>query len=267
MAFEFLNFNNFNFNNFGNFSNFRSNFSFGNIANCPLFNFQPQIPNFFGMFQWNMPQTNIFSTPMSFNNPFSNTTPPIGNIFNNYNFPEINYMNYTPNPYIPMDFTTGVNFDSDAFFKSSKVFTTQPLKVSLTQKTDLKDVAAIYNKEKGIKLANEALAGLSNAQKGYCARAVKTAISDAGLGAYESGNANDIPDILRKNSNFKEVKVNGNDLSKLPAGCVIAYDKGAAGYSSKYGHVEIKGDGNQAISFFLNNNIKPSDNVTVFVPV
>ena len=153
------------------------------------------------------------------------------------------------------------------FTKNSKVLSQKPAKVSLTQNTSLKNVAQIYNKEKGIKLANEAIEGLSTAQKGYCARAVKSAISDAGLGAYESGNADDMPEILRRNSNFKEVKVKGTDLAKLPAGCVIAYDRGAAGYSSRYGHVEIKGDGNQAISFFVNNNIKPSDNVSVFVPV
>ena len=125
-----------------------------------------------------------------------------------------------------------------------------------------------YSKvQEGIKLAKEAVAGLSSARKGYCAQAVKNAISDAGLGAYESGDAYEVPNILRRNNNFKEVKVKGSDLAKLPAGCVIAYAKGAAGYSSKYGHVEIKGEGNQAISFFVNNNIKPSDDVSVFVPV
>lgn len=259
--------NNFNFTGFGNIPHFPMNFSMPVFPQMSLFNFQPQMPSFFGVLPLNMPScSNIFSFTPSLNNTF--TTPPVtGNLFDSYKLPDLNLSTYTE--FVPQTpvYTPIVNFNIDTFTKNSKVLNSETPKVSLTQKTDLKNVAAIYNKDKGIKLANEALAGLSSAQKGYCARAVKTAISDAGLGAYESGNANDIPDILRRNNNFKEVKVNGSDLAKLPAGCVIAYDKGAAGYSSKYGHVEIKGDGNQAISFYINNNIKPSDNVTVFVPV
>jgi len=135
------------------------------------------------------------------------------------------------------------------------------------QTTSLKEVAKIYNEEKGVKLAQEAVEGLRTAEEGYCARAVKNAVQDAGLGRYESGHAYQCADIFSRNPNFKEVKVKGSELSKLPAGCILAYNKGDAGYSPLYGHVEIKGQGNQAISFFTNNNIKQSDNVRVFVPV
>ena len=139
--------------------------------------------------------------------------------------------------------------------------------VAPTQTTSLSEVAKIYNAKKGVKLANEAIDGLKYAQKGYCARAVKTAIQDAGLGSYESGHAYQCPDILKRNPNFKEVKVKGSDLDKLPAGCILAYNRGDAGYNPYYGHIEIKGQRNQAIHYTVNNNIKESDNVRVFVPV
>lgn len=271
MAFEFFGMNNFNFSRFGSFPLFPMNCGMPSIPNFSFFSFQPQLPTFFNIFQWNTPinmpplanyWNNTSYTPIDFNS----------NIFANYQIPTTTQMpDYTQFNYMPVlpSYTPITNtFDSNNYFKMENTNAlAKANKISSTQKTDLKEIAQIYNQEKGIKLANEAIAGLRTAQKGYCARAVKSAISDAGLGAYESGNANDIPDILRKNSNFKEVKVKGSDLAKLPAGCVIAYDKGAAGYSRQYGHVEIKGEGNQAISFFVNDNIKPSDNVTVFVPV
>lgn len=226
----------------------------------PLFTWQPQLPAFFTNFNYNIPSFNYFSNQLIGLNLATN-------FLNSINTPNANLDVLPKFDYLPKSYAPQITFDSNDYFKLETPKSFDVSRISSNQKTDLKEVSAVYNKEKGIKLAKEAIAGLSSAQKGYCARAVKHAISDAGLGAYESGNACDIPDILRKNSNFKEVKVSGNDLAKLPAGCVIAYDRGAAGYSSKYGHVEIKGEGNEAISFYVNKNIKPSDNVTVFVPV
>lgn len=255
MTFKSIEIKNFNFTNFGNFNFLPMNFNFPIFSQMSLFTFQPKMPDFMGMFQWNMPINNALPFLPTFNN-------------TNIKLPEIDLLHYSPTSYTPKTVTPAYTFDSNNFFNLSK--TTQPYKaseISSVQNTTLKEVAEIYNQEKGIKLAKEAIAGLSSARKGYCAQAVKTAISDAGLGAYESGDAYEVPNILRRNNNFKEVKVKGSDLAKLPAGCVIAYAKGAAGYSSKYGHVEIKGEGNQAISFFVNNNIKPSDDVSVFVPV
>ena len=55
------------------------------------------------------------------------------------------------------------------------------------------------------------------------------------------------------------------DLSSLPAGCVLVYDRGVAGYSSKYGHTEITlGDGT-AGSGGITHNIRQG--ARVFVPV
>lgn len=196
------------------------------------------------------------------------------NIFSNVSSTPMFFMPvFPPLPKLDFKFVKPSNIFS--FFNTNKRTTKRYPSLTLSpartvepkQTTSLSEVAKIYNPQKGIKLANEAIAGLKTAQSGYCARAVKTAICDAGLGSYQSGHAYQCPDILSRNPNFKEVKVKGSDLEKLPAGCILAYNRGDAGYSQDYGHIEIKGQGNQAIHFTVNNNIKESDNVRVFVPV
>lgn len=125
-----------------------------------------------------------------------------------------------------------------------------------------------YNKKNGEKLAQRVLDGLpANKTKPLCAKYVKEAIRDVGLGPYINGDGYYCQYILRANPNFKEINVKGKELSSLPAGCVIVYDKGDAGYSPEYGHVEITlGDG-RACSYIITNHIKPSDNAHVFIPV
>ena len=55
-------------------------------------------------------------------------------------------------------------------------------------------------------------------------------------------------------------------MSKLPAGCIIVYDRYDGGYG-KDGHVEITlGDG-RACSDVITEKIEPSDNTYVFIPV
>lgn len=124
-----------------------------------------------------------------------------------------------------------------------------------------------YNKKNGERLAQRVLDGLPE-QRNYplCARYVKEAIRDIGLGAYVNGNGEYCKYILRANPNFKETKISGKNLSKLPAGCIIVYDKYDGGYS-KDGHVEITlGDG-RACSDVITEKIEPSDNAYVFIPV
>ena len=184
---------------------------------------------------------------------------------------------------IPLDGFKPVNyavpplkFDSPIFntnlFSFNKTKTTYTAKTSAKYPapkttTSIEEVNKIYNKEKGKKLAETTIAGLKSAQNGYCARAVKLGIKDAGLGSYQSGNADDMPNILKGNSNFKEVKVAAADLNKLPAGCILCYAPGDCGYSNEYGHTETTDGNGNAYSFFANSNIKKSDNVRVFVPV
>lgn len=101
--------------------------------------------------------------------------------------------------------------------------------------------------------------------KGNCAKSVKTAIANAGLGEYASGNAHELDQILSNNPNFKEIPANGVNLKNLPGGCILVYEKGVSGYSNKYGHCEItRGDGT-AGSDGITHNIRPR--AKIFVPV
>lgn len=124
-----------------------------------------------------------------------------------------------------------------------------------------------YNAQKGQALADRILAGLPEySNYPLCARYVKEAIRDVGLGPYINGNGEYCKYILRANPNFKETKVKGNDLKNLPAGCIIVYDKYDGGYG-KDGHVEITlGDG-RACSDVITDEIVKSDNTYVFIPV
>ena len=124
-----------------------------------------------------------------------------------------------------------------------------------------------YNAQKGQALVDRILAGLPE-YRNYplCAKFVKEAIRDVGLGPYINGNGEYCKYILRANPNFKETKVKGEDFKNLPAGCIIVYDKYDAGYG-KDGHVEITlGDG-RACSDVITEEIEPSKYAYVFVPV
>ena len=122
-----------------------------------------------------------------------------------------------------------------------------------------------YSAKKGWELAKKAVSGAVGFI-GKCARYVKNAISKAGLGKYEYGNACDMVSIMRRNKNFKEINPNGVDLKKLPAGCVLVYGKGVAGYSKKYGHTEITTGNGKAVSDGVTQNLhrKPT---AIFMPV
>ena len=99
---------------------------------------------------------------------------------------------------------------------------------------------------------------------GNCARYVKDAICDAGLGNYEYGHAYQMDDILRRNSNFREIPAT-TDVSSLPAGCVLVFNQGSNGYSSKYGHTEITDGKGHGISDGITHNLRQPD--AIFMPV
>lgn len=121
-----------------------------------------------------------------------------------------------------------------------------------------------YNSRKGKKLANDILHH-SCGFTGYCAAYVKKSMNRCGLGGDFSGHAYQMPNGLKNNPNFKEISTGGLNLSSLPAGCILVYDRGVSGYSSKYGHTEITlGDG-RAVSDGVTHNIRQG--ARVFVPV
>ncbi len=139
-----------------------------------------------------------------------------------------------------------------------------------TVKTDnkLPELAQVgYDQQKGKALAQDALNHANSKSTGYCARSVKESLSRTGLGEYQSGHAYQCADILSNNPNFKEVKVDAKDIDDLPAGCIVVYPRGDAGYSDNYGHIEIALGNGKAASDFVNNKVKNSDNARVFVPV
>lgn len=133
-----------------------------------------------------------------------------------------------------------------------------------------------YNEQKGQALAERVLAGLPE-YRNYplCARYVKEAIRDVGLGPYINGNGEYCKYILRANSNFKETKVKGNDLKKLPAGTVIVYDayskyineEGEQKRIGKDGHTLICLGDTRGCNDCLEEHIPISDNAYVFIPV
>lgn len=121
-----------------------------------------------------------------------------------------------------------------------------------------------YNSSKGQKLgkiAENNVVGFN----GHCAANVRKSINQAGLGNGEYGNAHEYIYNLKRNPNFKEISTEGLNLKTLPAGCILVYDKGVAGYSKDYGHIEITDGHGSAHSDGTTNNIRAGAHV--FIPV
>ena len=212
-----------------------------------FFNFNFNFP--FGMNNWFMPN-------WSFQNMFSTFQMPNFNIFNNwFNSFNSNFSFQQTSPSLFYDVTTPVDYsnNTDTFTKSKINYAKDNLKLGN------------YNAQKGERLANIAL-NCSVGWTGYCARYVKNSIQAANLGNYQYGHAYQMTDILKNNSNFKEISTDGVDVAKLPAGCVLVYDKGTQGYSKKYGHTEITTGDGRAVSDGVTRHLykKPS---AIFIPV
>ena len=121
-----------------------------------------------------------------------------------------------------------------------------------------------YNAKNGLKLAKDAASHVADFTK-QCATYVKNAIVRCGLGTYKKGNGCDMVRILSGNKNFKQISPDGVDVKKLPAGCILVFDKGVSRYNTKYGHTEITTGTGKAVSDGVTNNIrKPS---AIFIPV
>ena len=243
------------------FNAFTPNFSFFTPQfNCGYFPFNFYSPNY--------PYTNsIFSGGFPAQNSFNfmpalNFTAPMFNFATpSFTAPSFPTPSFSPAP-------TGL-FD---FLKVTTTRTTQtpaPRRTSTTINTEtnlptLKKAG--YNTQKASRLASEiAKVSTEGGFDNYCARHVKEAIEDAGLGTYQSGHGYQMAGILQGNKNFKEISTKNIDLSSLPAGCVLVYDRGVAGYSSDYGHTEITLGNGTAASGGITHNIRQG--ARVFVPV
>lgn len=133
-----------------------------------------------------------------------------------------------------------------------------------------------YNKKNGEALAQRVLAGLpAKASEPLCAKYVKEAVRDTGLGDYVNGNGEYCKYIFRANPNFKEVRLKGDELSKLPAGCIIVYDayepctdkNGKTENIGEDGHVLITLGNGKGCSDRLEDDILKSDRLYTFIPV
>lgn len=193
---------------------------------------------------------NFFSFPPVFTPTFFN----FSNFTTNFAWqaPTFNWNNIYPNSLwsqTPMLFDTNFSI-GDTFQYQTKT--------KLNTKIDG------YNATKGNRLAQDALrhsVGFTH----HCARYVSDALERCSLSNGERGHGYQMASILRRNNNFKEVSVSSVDYTNLPAGCILVYNRGASGYSSEYGHVEITTGDGKAVSDGITNNIrKPS---AVFVPV
>ena len=124
-----------------------------------------------------------------------------------------------------------------------------------------------YSSEKGQKLAEymrKHVVGFT----GYCSRHVSNGIAGAGLGNERAGSACQMDSLLRKNQNFKEIKISSaEELKSLPAGCIIVYEAGAARYNAKHGHIEVSLGNGTAASDGITRNMRFTENMSVFVPV
>lgn len=126
-----------------------------------------------------------------------------------------------------------------------------------------------YSAEKGQKLA-EYMRAHAKGFTGYCSRHVSNGIAGVGLGTERAPSAHMMDSLLAKNSNFKEITVSSKEeLKNLPAGCIIVYEAGAAGYNRKHGHIEVSlGNGTNASDGITRNpRYAPQGQMHVFVPV
>ncbi len=224
------------------------------------------------MFNFGYPfQYNCCNPFMNFFMPFNH---PMMNLFNPFVMPNFNIftpMNYYNNAYYASPsnsiFTSNVK-------RSSNISRPQTTTVKSTPKISKQDKP--YNKVNGQKLAKKIVENLPNdrdPENPLCAKYVKEAVEDCGLGEYIKGNGAHCKYVFRANPNFKEIKT--KDFSTLPEGSIIVYqadDKvtfknGSTGRIGENGHVTIAlGDG-RACSDIIEDEIAYSSKANTFIPV
>ena len=126
-----------------------------------------------------------------------------------------------------------------------------------------------YSSAKGQKLADY-MRKHSIGFTGHCSRYVANGLAATGLGHERTASAHMMDTPLSKNSNFKEITVSSQaELKNLPAGCIIVYEAGAAGYNKTHGHIEVTlGNGtNCSDGITKNPRYAAGEKMHVFVPV
>ena len=191
--------------------------------------------------------------------------------FNSFQFPTFNFPNFSNFQFFPSLFSSW-NFQPMLPYSYPYASPLQSNQKTQEKKTETVSVSSNnlslsgYSARLGEKLANTALSLKANRFTGWCAKYVKNAIQTAGLGFWEPGHAYEMSNILRRNRNFKEISPSSVEVSQLPAGCILVYDRGANGYSSAYGHTEITTGDGRAVSDGVTNNLHKQPSA-IFMPV
>ncbi len=262
------------FFNFG-CNNFTPNFDIfsQHYLNYPTHNYQMSIWDNFSGSNYNY----NYNFNLNYNNNFSNSFTPTYNIFSK---------NPSSNTY---ERSTNASLRSVSSSSSSRRVATEAEESCDT--TEYTGVLSDYNSKKGEELGRLAedysgrfldrstqtigAEGKStlwshsdNKKNPICAAYVKTAIRDAGLGEYESGDAYQMIDILDDNENFRRIDSANVNVRELPAGCILVYDRGVGGYNRTYGHTEITlGDGTCASQAITQHPESRGIPTAIYIPV
>jgi hypothetical protein len=144
------------------------------------------------------------------------------------------------------------------------------------EKTYSADPKNLYDAELGAQLAQ--IANNTDGTIGYCLRGVaksvkkflgeRTELSNLGS-AYMAANALRNDPVLSQH--FKEVEVDRSELSSLPAGAIVVWDRGAPNASAagkKHGHISIAlGNGKESSDHIQNQMTNRQSQFWVFYPV
>lgn len=118
----------------------------------------------------------------------------------------------------------------------------------------------------GRRLAAAAKAEATNgdSQGGWCYRDVGRALSKIGINV-SGASAYMAADQLAKNPKVKEIKVSQAELSKLPPGAIVVWDKGPG---HEHGHISVAmGDGHEASDLMRNQITNYGTSFRVFMPI
>lgn len=216
-----------------------------------------------------LPSAAISSTPI-FSNSFMGASPKMNFDSFSVGMPQLNQMPNIGQGFMPnIDFGKLLEYSMQQYnkqlelLKSFSLALDKPFTNTTNNAASLNDVD--YNKSKASRLAREVRAGAKSSPTGYCARHVSNALENIGISA-KRGDAYEMASNLSRNNDFKEVSISKDELSSLPEGCILVYPKGSAGYSAKYGHIEVTLGNGSAASDFVNKNVKYASDMRVFVP-
>jgi len=132
--------------------------------------------------------------------------------------------------------------------------------------TNLAQLKDVYNPQLSGKLASIANRNaLQTGTIGKCSHVVSDTLMDAKLanGNIRVASAYQAASKLSENKNFKQVNIPREDLKKLPAGCVVVWDRSAG---HEHGHIAVTlGNGKEASDHTQNLSSRNAE-YSVFVP-